>query len=63
MPFRSKEQQRYFFANRKKLEAQGVNVQEWIDSTGDKRLPERVGETHHSKSKRKLKRGMQGKHA
>jgi len=31
--YASKRQQRYFNANRKKLEAQGVNVDEWNQAT------------------------------
>lgn len=44
MPFKSKSQARYFFANAKKLKAEGVNMQEWIDSTDWKKLPERKKE-------------------
>ena len=61
MPFRSLAQQRYFEANKAKLESQGVNVSEWEKSTGDKPLPERIGKTHLQKSKEKLARGMKGK--
>ena len=42
MPFRSEAQRRYFMANREKLERQGVDVDEWVDSTGKRKLPERV---------------------
>ena len=41
MPFKSRRQQRYFYANRKKLERQGVDVGEWSDSTDYENLPER----------------------
>lgn len=60
MPFVSKAQQRYFNANRGKLEAQGVDVEEWNKAT-TKPLPERLGKTKEQKSKDKLVRGMQGK--
>jgi len=42
MPLKSKRQARYFFANKEKLEAQGVNFKEWISSTNFKKLPEKV---------------------
>lgn len=41
MPFESKAQQRYFYANREKLERQGVDVDEWSRKTDFSRLPER----------------------
>jgi hypothetical protein len=42
VPFKSKSQQRYFYANREKLKAQGVDVNEWSDSTDFKNLPEKA---------------------
>ena len=43
MPYVSKAQQGFFNANRKKLESQGVNVDEWNQaSKGKKNLPEHV---------------------
>lgn len=36
MPYKSKAQQRYFNANRKKLERQGVDVDEWNRSSKGK---------------------------
>jgi hypothetical protein len=44
MPFQSKAQQRYFYANKKKLEKQGVDVEEWSHETDYKNLPEKKGE-------------------
>jgi hypothetical protein len=61
MPFVSKAQQRYFMANRTKLESQGVNVSEWERATKGKSLPERKGKTKAQVAKAKLKRGMIGK--
>lgn len=58
MPFVSKSQQRYFLANREKLEKQGVNVSEWQKATGDRPLPERLGKTSKQKASDKLKRAM-----
>jgi len=41
MPYSSKKQQAYFNANRTKLEAQGVNVDEWNASSKGEKLPAR----------------------
>lgn len=43
MPFKSQKQERYFNANRKKLEGQGVDVDEWNQASKGKRLPKKVG--------------------
>jgi len=53
MPFVSEAQRRYFYANRGKLESQGVDVDEWEAATGDKKLPERA-----PKAKKKKKAGL-----
>ena len=42
MPYKSQAQERYFNANRGKLEAQGVDVDEWNQSSKGKKLPKRV---------------------
>jgi aminoglycoside phosphotransferase (APT) family kinase protein len=42
MPYKSKAQQAYFNANRAKLEAQGVDVDEWNAASRGKKLPARV---------------------
>jgi len=39
MPYKSKAQQRFFNANRKKLEKKGVNVTEWNKKTKGRKLP------------------------
>ena len=39
MPYVSKAQERYFNANRKKLESKGVNVDEWNKTTKGKKIP------------------------
>lgn len=44
MPFKSKAQQRFFYANKKKLEKQGVDVEEWSKETDYKNLPEKKAE-------------------
>jgi hypothetical protein len=42
MPYKSKAQQAYFNVNRKELEAEGVNVDEWNKSSKGKKLPEKA---------------------
>lgn len=42
MPYVSAKQRRYFHTNRKKLEAQGVNVAEWDAASRNKKLPEQA---------------------
>jgi hypothetical protein len=39
MPFKSQAQRAYFNANRSKLEAQGVDVDEWNRASKGKKLP------------------------
>lgn len=41
MPYSSDAQRRFFNANRAKLESQGVDVDEWNESSRGKKLPER----------------------
>ena len=42
MPYKSLAQERYFNANRAKLEKQGVDVDEWNSASRGKKLPSRV---------------------
>jgi len=42
MPYASKKQEAYFNANRKKLESQGVDVDEWNKASKGMKLPEKV---------------------
>ncbi len=42
MPYASRAQKKYFNANRAKLEAQGVDVDEWNRASKGKKLPARV---------------------
>lgn len=42
MPYKSQAQAAYFNMNRKKLQAQGVNVDEWNTSTKGRKLPKKV---------------------
>lgn len=42
MPYKSQAQERYFNANKSKLEAQGVNVNEWNQSSKGMKLPKKV---------------------
>ena len=41
MPYKSVAQERYFNANRSKLEKQGVNVGEWNSASKGMKLPEK----------------------
>ncbi len=43
MPFKSQAQRGYFGANRAKLEGQGVNVDEWMNSSKGLSLPKKLG--------------------
>jgi len=42
MPYKSQAQEKFFNANRKKLESQGVNVQEWNKASKGKKLPKKA---------------------
>jgi hypothetical protein len=42
MPYKSLKQERFFHANKAKLEKQGVDVAEWDAATKGKSLPEKV---------------------
>lgn len=48
MPYKSERQRKFFNANRKKLKAQGVDVDEWNEASKGKKLPSKK-----SKSKRR----------
>ena len=45
MPFKSLRQERYFNANRDKLEKQGVNVEEWNKASAGIPLGEKAADT------------------
>ena len=47
MPYKSEAQRKYFHANKKKLEKQGVDVEEWDRESKGLKLPKKT-----SKSKR-----------
>ena len=57
MPYKSQAQERYFNANRAKLQSQGVNVNEWNQSSKGLKLPKRAksskasGQASHKKMK------------
>ncbi len=53
MPYKSLAQERYFNANRAKLEKQGVDVSEWNSASKGKKLPKRA--------KKAKSRGILGK--
>lgn len=52
MPYKSDAQRRYFNANRAQLEAQGVDVDEWNDSSRGKKLPDRAKKKKTEKTAR-----------
>ena len=45
MPYKSLAQEHYFHANRKALQAKGVNVAEWDKASKGKKLPKKVKKT------------------
>ena len=52
MPYRSDAQRKYFHANKKKLERQGVNVDEWDRASKGKKLPKRAKRKSAKKKRR-----------
>lgn len=46
MPYESLAQERYFNANRSKLEAEGVNVDEWNKASKGMKLPKKKKKVH-----------------
>ena len=56
MPYKSKAQERYFNANKAKLEKQGVDVDEWNASSKGKELPKKkTSKTSKPTPKRNIK--------
>ncbi len=49
MPYKSLAQEKYFHANKAKLEAQGVNVAEWDKASKGKKLPKKITPVKQSK--------------
>jgi hypothetical protein len=60
MPYKSVAQERYFNANRAKLERQGVNVDEWNAASAGKHIPERLGMPLGDRQKDEPKRARRG---
>ncbi len=61
MPFKSEAQRAYFNANRDKLEAQGVNFDEWNSASEGMKLPKRAGNpSRRPQGKAKPKRNAAG---
>jgi hypothetical protein len=56
MPFKSTAQRAYFNANRAKLEAQGVDVDEWNKASKGLKLPHQVKAIATAMHKKGLKR-------
>ena len=50
MPYKSLAQERYFNANKGKLEQQGVDVNEWNSASKGKKLPKHAGLLGNSKT-------------
>lgn len=50
MPYKSDAQRGYFNANRAKLEAQGVDVDEWNAASKGKKLPRRVSKMRQAEN-------------
>lgn len=46
MPFKSVAQERYFNANKAKLEKQGVDVDEWNAASKGMKLPKKIESMH-----------------
>ena len=42
MPYKSEAQRKYFHANKKKLEKQGIDVEEWDRESKGLKLPRKV---------------------
>lgn len=51
MPYKSKAQEAYFNANRSKMEAQGVDVDEWNSASKGMKLKARVRRPNKTKPK------------
>lgn len=49
MPFKSEAQRKFFNANRKKLEKEGVDVDEWNESSKGRSLPQHAGDSKKPK--------------
>jgi len=57
MPYKSLAQERYFNANRGKLEKQGVDVGEWNAASKGKKLPAKLTSTAAARIRAKAKGG------
>ena len=56
MPYKSLKQERYFNANRKKLEKQGVNVNEWNQASKGMKLPKSAKAAKRKATQRRIAR-------
>ena len=50
MPYKSEAQRKYFHANKKKLEKQGIDVEEWDKESKGLKLPQRAKSKKRKKS-------------
>jgi GH25 family lysozyme M1 (1,4-beta-N-acetylmuramidase) len=51
VPFKSVQQQKFMFANKKALEKKGVDVQEWADATDYSKLPKKASGVGRKRNK------------
>jgi hypothetical protein len=58
MPYKSRAQAAYFNANKAKMEAQGVDVDEWNAASKGMKLPKRTT-PHRADSRRDLNRKLE----
>ena len=63
MPYVSDAQRKYFNANKTKLEAQGVDVDEWNKASKGKDVPEHVKKKKHEFAGDHLKNRKHGTHS
>lgn len=56
MSYKSEDQRKYFNANKKKLEKQGVDVDEWNQASEGLKLPKKVTKKSHKPRRKTLGR-------
>jgi len=63
MPYKSVAQERYFNANKSKLEKQGVDVNEWNAASKGKKLPSKLQSESHSYDSARPKRPVHSRYS
>lgn len=56
MPYQSRAQQGFFHANRRMLEQQGVDVEEWDQASKGRKLPQRAPGSQGKRRRKPLRR-------